>query len=129
MFFVSFSIKFNRYPYRLRGTGGRRRDAAPQFPLDPVMGCKGRPQVQNQRTPHPGQKLEIKIITPHYLSLSLAEITHLLGDGPLLWPGGAGRSQGVKFVPYELKKKRGRKPKTQKTEREPLPGPGPKNLP
>jgi hypothetical protein len=28
-----------------------------------------------------------------------------------LWSGGAGRGQGIKFVPYEIKKKRGRKPK------------------
>ena len=93
------------------------------------MSAKEGPRSRIKERPTRGQKLEIKIIPPHYLSLSLAEITHLLGDGPLLWPGGAGRSQGVKFVPYELKKKRGRKPKTQKTEREPLPGPGPKNLP
>jgi hypothetical protein len=79
--------------------------------------------------PTRGQKLEIKIIPPSYLDLPLAEIIHLLGDGPLLWPGGAGRSQGVKFVPYELKKKRGRKPKTQNTPREPLPAPAGKNLP
>jgi hypothetical protein len=79
--------------------------------------------------PTRGQKLEIKIIPPNYLDLPLAEITHLLGDGPLLWPGGAGRAQGVKFVQYDLKKKRGRKPKTQKTQRESLPGPAGKNLP
>ena len=63
--------------------------------------------------PQRGQKLEIKVIPPNYLDLSLAEIANLLGDGPLLWPGGAGRAQGVKFVQYELKKKRGRKPKAE----------------
>ncbi|MEW6388515.1 MAG: hypothetical protein AB1491_13455 [Thermodesulfobacteriota bacterium] len=61
--------------------------------------------------PNQGLKLEIKVIPPHYFELPLAEIASLLGNGPLLWPGGAGRSQGVKFTPYELKKKRGRKPK------------------
>ncbi|MBM4286306.1 MAG: hypothetical protein FJ128_13835 [Deltaproteobacteria bacterium] len=58
-----------------------------------------------------GVKLEIKVIPPQYLDLPLAEIARLMGDGPLLWPGGAGRSQGVKFVHYDIKKKRGRKPK------------------
>jgi hypothetical protein len=61
--------------------------------------------------PAQGLKLEIKVIPPQYFDLPLAEIASLLGNGPLLWPGGAGRSQGVKFTPYELKKKRGRKPK------------------
>jgi hypothetical protein len=84
---------------------------------------------RGKERPTRGQKLEIKVIPPNYLDLPLAEIAHLLGDGPLLWPGGAGRAQGVKFVQYELKKKRGRKPKTQKTQREPLPGPAGKNLP
>jgi hypothetical protein len=58
-----------------------------------------------------GVKLEIKVIPPQYLDLPLAEIARLMGDGPLLWPGGAGRAQGVKFVHYDIKKKRGRKPK------------------
>jgi hypothetical protein len=58
-----------------------------------------------------GRKLEIKIIPPAYLDMTLAEIARLLGNGPLLWPGGVGRSQGLKFVDYDLKKKRGRKPK------------------
>jgi len=58
-----------------------------------------------------GLKLEIKVIPPAYLNMTLAEIARLLGDGPLLWPGGAGRAQSVKFVPYDIKKKRGRKPK------------------
>jgi hypothetical protein len=84
---------------------------------------------RTKERPTRGQKLEIKIIPPNYLDLPLVEIAHLLGDGPLLWPGGAGRSQGVKFIQYELKKKRGRKPKTQKAQREPLPGPTGKNLP
>jgi len=58
-----------------------------------------------------GRKLEIKVIPPACLDMTLAEIARLLGDGPLLWPGGLGRSQGLKFVDYDLKKKRGRKPK------------------
>lgn len=78
---------------------------------------------RGKERPHRGQKLEIKVIPPNYLDLPLAEIVNLLGNGPLLWPGGAGRAQGVKFVQYELKKKRGRKPKTQETSREPAPGP------
>jgi len=84
---------------------------------------------RGKERPTRGQKLEIKVIPPNYLDLPLVEITHLLGDGPLLWPGGAGRGQGVKFVQYELKKKRGRKPKAQKTQRESLPGVARKNLP
>jgi hypothetical protein len=60
---------------------------------------------------HQGHKLEIKVIPPQCLDMSLVEIARLLGDGPLLWPGGAGRAQGVKFVHYDIKKKRGRKPK------------------
>ncbi len=79
--------------------------------------------------PTRGQKLEIKVIPPNYLELPLAEIIHLLGDGPLMWPGGAGRAQGVKFVQYDLKKKRGRKPKNQNSERQPLPGSARSNLP
>jgi hypothetical protein len=58
-----------------------------------------------------GRKLEIKVIPPAYLDMTLAEIARLLGNGPLLWPGGVGRAQGLKFVDYDLKKKRGRKPK------------------
>ena len=58
-----------------------------------------------------GRKLEIKVIPPACLNMTLAEITRVLGPGPLLWPGGAGRAQGLKFEPYDLKKKRGRKPK------------------
>jgi hypothetical protein len=84
---------------------------------------------RGKERPTRGQKLEIKVIPPNYLELPLAEIIHLLGDGPLMWPGGAGRAQGVKFVPYELKKKRGRKPKNQNPERQSPPGPAGKNLP
>ena len=58
-----------------------------------------------------GRKLEIKVIPPSCLDMTLAEIARLLGNGPLLWPGGAGRAQGLKFIDYDLKKKRGRKPK------------------
>jgi hypothetical protein len=64
---------------------------------------KDRPQL--------GLKLEVTVIPAKYLDWTLAEIARHFGNGPLLWPGGAGRGQGVKFVPYELKKKRGRKPK------------------
>jgi len=62
-----------------------------------------------------GRKLEIKVIPPSCLDLTLAEIICNLGPGPLLWPGGAGRAQGLKFTPYDLKKKRGRKPKAPET--------------
>ncbi len=58
-----------------------------------------------------GLRLEIKVIPPTCLDMTLAEIARLLGDGPLLWPGGLGRAHGLKFVHYDLKKKRGRKPK------------------
>jgi hypothetical protein len=60
-----------------------------------------------------GLKLEVTVIPSKYLDWTLAEIARHLGNGPLLWPGGAGRSQGIKFVSYDLKKKRGRKPKIQ----------------
>ncbi|MDD2904134.1 MAG: hypothetical protein PHU44_17040 [Syntrophales bacterium] len=84
---------------------------------------------RHKERPTRGHKLEIKIIPPNFLDLPLVEITHLLGDGPLLWPGGAGRAKGLKFEQYELKKKRGRKPKSQKTPQETNPGPAGKNLP
>jgi hypothetical protein len=58
-----------------------------------------------------GRKLKIKVIPSACLNMTLAEITRVLGPGPLLWPEGAGRAQGLKFEPYDLKKKRGRKPK------------------
>jgi len=61
--------------------------------------------------PNKGLKLEVTVIPAKYLDWTLAEIIRHLGNGPLLWPGGAGRSQGLKFVPYEVKKRRGRKPK------------------
>ncbi len=61
--------------------------------------------------PEMGLKLEVTVIPSKYLDWTLAEIAHHFGNGPLLWPGGAGRAQGIKFVPYEIKKKRGRKPK------------------
>ena len=57
-----------------------------------------------------GRQLEIKVIPP--ACLDMAEIARLLGNGPPLSPGGLSRSQGLKFVNYDLKKKRGRKPKT-----------------
>lgn len=64
-----------------------------------------------------GLKLEIKVIPPAYFNKTLAEIAHLMGEGPLLWPGGAGRAHSVKFVSYEVKKKRGRKPKAASGQR------------
>ena len=63
--------------------------------------------------PNRGLKLEVTVIPGKYLDWTLADIARHLGNGPLLWPGGAGRSQGLKFVPYEIKKKRGRKPKAK----------------
>jgi hypothetical protein len=68
---------------------------------------------RSKERPDKGLKLEVTVIPSKYLEWTLAEIIHHLGNGPLLWPGGAGRAQGLKFVPYELKKKRGRKPKVQ----------------
>jgi hypothetical protein len=65
--------------------------------------------------PTGGLRLEVTVIPSKYLDWTLAEITRHLGNGPLLWPGGAGRSQGLKFVPYEIKKRRGRKPKPKET--------------
>jgi hypothetical protein len=61
--------------------------------------------------PNKGLKLEVTVIPAKYLDWPLVEVIRHLGNGPLLWPGGAGRSQSLKFVPYEVKKKRGRKPK------------------
>jgi|UniRef100_A0A7C3WIC0 hypothetical protein len=72
---------------------------------------------------HKGTKLEIKVIPPQYMDKPLVEIARLLGDGPLLWPGGAGRSQGVKFVHYDIKKKRGRKPRSLKNQTSDKPSP------
>ncbi len=61
--------------------------------------------------PKQGLKMEVTVIPAKYLDCTLAEIVRQLGNGPLLWAGGAGRAHGLKFVPYEIKKKRGRKPK------------------
>jgi hypothetical protein len=66
---------------------------------------------RGKKRPQLGLKLEVTVIPAKYLDWTLAEIARHFGNGPLLWPGGAGRSQAIKFVPYELKKKRGRKPK------------------
>ena len=63
--------------------------------------------------PNRGLKLEVTVIPSKYLDWTLAEIASHLGNGPLLWPGGAGRSQSLKFVPCDMKKKRGRKPKAK----------------
>jgi hypothetical protein len=59
-----------------------------------------------------GGKIEIKVVPPANLDMTLAESARLLGNGPLPRPGGLGRSQGLKIVDYDLKKKRGRKPQT-----------------
>ncbi len=68
---------------------------------------------RGKERPSKGQKLEITVIPSKCWDWTLADIARHLGNGPLLWPGGAGRAQGVKFVPYDIKKKRGRKPKVQ----------------
>jgi hypothetical protein len=59
-----------------------------------------------------GGKIEIKVVPPANLDMTLAESARLLGNGFLPWSGGLGRSQRLKIVDYEFKKKRGRKPKT-----------------
>jgi hypothetical protein len=69
--------------------------------------------------PDRGLKLEVTVIPSKYLDWTLADIARHLGNGPLLWPGGAGRSRSLKFVPYEIKKKRGRKPKAKDQPGEP----------
>ncbi len=66
---------------------------------------------RGKERPKNGLKLEVTVIPAKYLDCTMAEIIRQLGTGPLLWAGGAGRSQAIKFVPCELKKKRGRKPK------------------
>ncbi|MGD0971354.1 MAG: hypothetical protein ABSA04_08145 [Desulfobaccales bacterium] len=66
---------------------------------------------RGKEPPKMGLKLEATVIPAKYLGCTLAEIVRQLGNGPLLWAGGAGRAQGIKFVSYEIKKKRGRKPK------------------
>jgi hypothetical protein len=78
---------------------------------------------RNKERPTRGLKMELTVIPVTYLDWPLAEIIRQLGNGPLLWPGGAGRAQGVRFVPYDIKKKRGRKPKAQGSSVKPL-GPG-----
>jgi len=70
--------------------------------------------------PDRGLKLEVTVIPAKYLNWTLAEIARHLGNGPLLWPGGAGRAQSLKFVSYEIKKKRGRKPKVTAQPETPL---------
>ena len=66
---------------------------------------------RGKEPPKMGLKLEVTVIPAKYLGCTLAEIVRQLGNGPLLWAGGAGRAQGIKFVSYEIKMKRGRKPK------------------
>lgn len=70
---------------------------------------------RTKERPNRGLRLEVTVIPWKYLDWTLVEIARHLGNGPLLWPGGAGHSQGLKFAPYELKKKRGRKPKPKET--------------
>ena len=77
---------------------------------------------RGKERPAMGLKLEVTVIPSKYLDWTLAEIARHFGNGPLLWPGGAGRSQAIKFVPYEIKKKRGPKPKESLTTRQPEPG-------
>ena len=73
--------------------------------------------------PELGLKLEVTVIPSKYLDWTLADIASHFGNGPLLWAGGAGRASGIKFVPYEIKKKRGRKPKPkEKAARQPETG-------
>ena len=80
---------------------------------------------RGKERPEMGLKLEVTVIPSKYLDWTLAEIASHFGNGPLLWPGGAGRAQAIKFVPYEIKKKRGRKPKPKApTARQPEPGSG-----
>jgi hypothetical protein len=74
-----------------------------------------------------GLRLEVTVIPSRYLDWTLADIARHFGNGPLLWPGGAGRAQGLKFVPYEVKKRRGPKPKPKTlATRQPEPGSAPK---
>ena len=78
---------------------------------------------KGKERPELGLKLEVTVIPSKYLDWTLADIASHFGNGALLWPGGAGRAQGIKFVPYELKKKRGRKPKPkEQAARQPEPG-------
>jgi hypothetical protein len=75
---------------------------------------------KGKERPELGLKLAVTVIPSKYLDWTLADIARHFGNGPLLWPGGAGRGQGIKFVPYEIKKKRGRKPKPKaKTAQQP----------
>jgi len=78
---------------------------------------------RGKERPELGLKLEVTVIPSKCLDWTLAEIARHFGNGPLLWPGGAGRARGIKFLPYEIKKKRGRKPKAKSlTSRQPEPG-------
>jgi len=78
---------------------------------------------KGKERPELGLKLEVTVIPSKYLDWTLADIARHFGNGPLLWAGGAGRASGIKFVPYEIKKKRGRKPKPkEKAARQPEPG-------
>ncbi len=82
---------------------------------------------RGKERPATGLKLEVTVIPSKYLDWTLAEIARHFGNGPLLWPGGAGRAQGLKFAPYEIKRKRGPKPKPKSpTTRQPETGSAPK---
>jgi hypothetical protein len=77
---------------------------------------------RGKERPEMGLKLEVTVIPSKFLDWTLADIARHFGNGALLWPGGVGRAQGIKFVPYEIKKKRGRKPKPKSpTTRQPEP--------
>ena len=78
---------------------------------------------RGKERPEMGLKLEVTVIPSKFLDWTLVDIARHFGNGPLLWPGGAGRAQGIKFAPYEIKKKRGRKPKPKdKAPRQPESG-------
>ena len=62
---------------------------------------------RGKERPEMGLKLEVTVIPSKYLDWTLADIARHFGNGPLLWPGGAGRAQGIKFVPYETQEKTG----------------------
>jgi hypothetical protein len=84
--------------------------------------------LKGKDRPALGLKLAVTVIPAKYLDWTLADIASHFGNGPLLWPGGAGRAQGIKFVPYEIKKKRGRKPKPkEQSARQPEAGSAKKN--
>ena len=76
--------------------------------------------------PEMGLKLAVTVIPSKYLDWTLADIARHFGNGALLWPGGAGRAQGIKFVPYELKKTGAQTQAESAAARQPEPGSGSK---